>query len=494
MPQTNSTNKTDHFYRLLSTYFAHEPTVKQKELFHALSAFLFEDSERTVFLLRGYAGTGKTSVIGALVKALPDMMKRSVLLAPTGRAAKVMGNYSGKPASTIHRKMYFKTSKGGMNYFKLMENKHKNTLFIVDEASMISVKGGIKNPYEEERNLLDDLMKYVYSGDGCKLILVGDTAQLPPVMEEESWALDANFIKRRFQLPVKEIELTQVMRQMQESGILFNSFQIRNQQHVAPKLSEDDLMEFPVISTERFKDVIKVNGYDLQDELESNIGTYGVENCMIITRSNKRANQFNQQVRSRVLWHEDEVTAGDLMMVVKNNYTWLDATSKAGFIANGDIIEILKIVKIEEIYGKRFANVVCRLLDYPEEPELETKIMLDTIMVEAPNLPRKDMKELFTEIEQDFMEFSNRKQRIKKVLDSPYFNALQVKFSYSVTCHKSQGGQWPVVFIDQGYLTDEMMNKEYLRWLYTAVTRAQTKLYLLNFNKNFFPNEKEEEF
>lgn len=490
MGELNSTNKTNQFYRLLRSYFIHEPTGKQKELFEALSVFLFEDADRTIFLLKGYAGTGKTSVIGALVKALPDVLRRSVLLAPTGRAAKVMSNYSGKPASTIHRKLYVKSDKGGSSHFTLAPNKHKNTLFIVDEASMIPVRSGMKSPFGE-RSLLDDLMRYVYSGEGCKMILVGDTAQLPPVMEEESWALESDFIRRRFGLPVKEIELTEVMRQMNESGILFNSFQIRSQQDQAPQSGDGGQMDFPVIYTDRFADVIRVNGHELQDELEDNIGKYGVENCMVITRSNKRANLFNQQIRSRVLWQEDEVSAGDLLMVVKNNYTWLGAESKAGFIANGDIVEVLKIIGYEDLYERRFVNVICRLLDYPEEPELEVKLLLDTIMADAPSLSRQEMKVFFNEVEQDFMEFSNRKKRIAKVMESPYFNALQVKFAYAVTCHKSQGGQWPVVFIDQGYLTDEMMNKEYLRWLYTAITRAQEKVYLLNFHKNFFPEEQD---
>ncbi len=490
---TNSTNKTTHFFDLLLSYFEHSPTKKQSELFQQLSVFLFEDTvvgnDRSVFLIKGYAGTGKTSVIAALVKALPDVFKHSVLLAPTGRAAKVMSGYAGKPASTIHRKLYVKESKGGMSHFTLAPNKSKNTVFIVDEASMISIRNGLKNPYEPERSLLDDLIRFVYSGDGCKLILVGDTAQLPPVMEEESWALEPDFLKRRYNLPVREIELTEVMRQMSESGILFNSFRIRSQQEAVPRADEHSKMDFPEISTREFSDVIRITGHELQDELDDHIGKYGVENCMVITRSNKRANLFNQQIRTRVLWHEDEIAAGDLLMVVKNNYFWLDANSKAGFIANGDIIRIQKILGYEEIYGKRFANVLCKMLDYPEEEEIEVKVLLDTIMADAPSLPRSEMKEFFEQVEQDFMEFSNRKQRIKKVMESPHFNALQVKFAYAVTCHKSQGGQWPVVFIDQGYLTDEMMNKEYLRWLYTAITRAQEKVFLLNFHKNFFPDD-----
>jgi exodeoxyribonuclease-5 len=287
------------------------------------------------------------------------------------------------------------------------------------------------------------------------------------------------------------MEQKEVMRQIKETGILYNSFQIRSQQEILSG-KKDGHFNFPKLSTTQFDDVNRINGYELHEELERNIGLYGIQNCMVVTRSNKRANNFNQQIRIRILWHEDEISAGDLLMIVKNNYTWLSEGSNAGFIANGDTIEILNIRGYEELYGKRFANVICRMIDYPKEPDLEVKIMLDTIMVDGPSLPSKEMKEFFQAVEDDYMEFSNRKQRIKKVLESPYFNALQVKFAYAVTCHKSQGGQWPVVFIDQGYLTDEMMNRDYLRWLYTAITRAQEKVYLINFHKNFFPEEIED--
>ncbi|MBT4775972.1 MAG: AAA family ATPase [Crocinitomicaceae bacterium] len=488
MKEYNSIEITVRFKKILQTYFEHQPTLEQSKLFLALSTFLFNDPNRSVFLIKGYAGTGKTSAVGALVKTLPEFNTKTVLLAPTGRAAKVMANYACKPASTIHRKLYFKTSKGGTNYFALMQNLHKNTLFIVDEASMISVKRGVKNPFEEERSILDDLIKYVYQGDGCKLLLVGDIAQLPPVMEEQSYALDSSYLKKRYALPIVEVVLKEVMRQMKESGILFNSFQIRSQQDQLIE-TKKGTVTFPSLKTAPFKDVIKISGYDLEDELDINLGNKGVENCVVITRSNKRANQFNQQIRTRILWHEDEISTGDFLMVVKNNYTWLNEESKAGFIANGDTIEVLKIVGFEEVYQRRFANVICRLVDYPDESNLEVKLLLDTIMIDGPNLPRNEMKAFFHEVENDYMEFSNRKQRIKKVLDNPYFNALQVKFAYAVTCHKSQGGQWPVVFIDQGYITEELLNKEYLRWLYTAITRAQEKVYLINFHASFFPEE-----
>ena len=301
------------------------------------------------------------------------------------------------------------------------------------------------------------------------------------------------FIINSFGLTVFEYELKEVVRQAKSSGILYNSFQIRNQQNLNID-NKTESLKYPKLYSSEFDDVVRINGRELQDELENMNGRFGIQGCMVVTRSNKRANNFNQQIRSRILWHEDEICTGDLLMVVKNNYFWLSADSEAGFIANGDSIEILNIRGYEELYGKRFANVICRMIDYPNQPDLELKILLDTLMIDGPNLPAKEMKQFFEAVEEDYMEFSNRKQRIKKVLENPYFNALQVKFAYAVTCHKAQGGQWPAVFIDQGYLTDTMMNNEYLRWLYTAITRAQKIVYLVNFIDKFFPEEQSETF
>jgi exodeoxyribonuclease-5 len=316
----------------------------------------------------------------------------------------------------------------------------------------------------DKKSLLDDLMEYVFSGKKCSVLFVGDTAQLPPVGEELRRALDPKFLESTYYADLFQYRLTQVVRQKQESGILLNATAIRN------KISEKELL--PVISNEEFPDVIKVVGNELQDELES---------------SNKRANLFNQHIRARILYKEEEIDAGDLMMVVKNNYHWLSDKSKAGFIANGDIIELLRISKIEELYGFKFASVEIRLVDYPDEEPFEVKLMLDAIMVETTNLPRAQLKNLYFEIEKEYIdEFPGKRERMEKILKDPYFNALQVKFSYAVTCHKSQGGQWDTVFIDQGYLTKEMVNPEYLRWLYTAFTRAKNKLYLANFHSMFF--------
>jgi len=493
MSNNHSIEITQRFFELLLSNYPHDPTEEQKCVLELLSKYLCLKDKNSIFLLRGYAGTGKTSAIAALVKTLSKYNWSVSLLAPTGRAAKVMTNYSGLQASTIHRKMYFKTSRGGSNYFALMQNLYKNTVFIVDEASMISIQRGVKNPFERERSLLEDLIHYVKEGVGCQLILVGDTAQLPPVLEDESFALQREFITDSFGLTVFEYELKEVVRQAKSSGILYNSFQIRNQQNLNID-NKTESLNYPKLYSSEFDDVVRINGRELQDELENMNGRFGIQGCMVVTRSNKRANNFNQQIRSRILWHEDEICTGDLLMVVKNNYFWLGADSEAGFIANGDSIEILNIRGYEELYGKRFANVICRMIDYPNQPDLELKILLDTLMIDGPNLPAKEMKRFFEAVEEDYMEFSNRKQRIKKVLESPYFNALQVKFAYAVTCHKAQGGQWPAVFIDQGYLTDTMMNNEYLRWLYTAITRAQKIVYLVNFIDKFFPEEQSETF
>lgn len=493
MSNNHSIEITQRFFELLLSNYPHDPTEEQKCALELLSKYLCLKDKNSIFLLRGYAGTGKTSAIAALVKTLSEYNWSVSLLAPTGRAAKVMTNYSGLQASTIHRKLYFKTSRGGSNYFALMQNLHKNTVFIVDEASMISIQRGVKNPFERERSLLEDLIHYVKEGVGCQLILVGDTAQLPPVLEDESFALQREFITDSFGLTVFEYELKEVVRQAKSSGILYNSFQIRNQQNLNID-NKTESLNYPKLYSSEFDDVVRINGRELQDELENMNGRFGIQGCMVVTRSNKRANNFNQQIRSRILWHEDEICTGDLLMVVKNNYFWLGADSEAGFIANGDSIEILNIRGYEELYGKRFANVICRMIDYPNQPDLELKILLDTLMIDGPNLPAKEMKRFFEAVEEDYMEFSNRKQRIKKVLENPYFNALQVKFAYAVTCHKAQGGQWPAVFIDQGYLTDTMMNNEYLRWLYTAITRAQKIVYLVNFIDKFFPEEQSETF
>lgn len=462
----------------LQSNFPHQLTDDQDKTIDALARFFTTKVENPAMILKGYAGTGKTTMVRAIVKTLPDINQKFVLLAPTGRAAKVMMNYTGSFASTIHRKIYY-TEQGaaGIEAFSLSKNKHTNTTFIVDEASMIA--GDSFDFFYGSNNLLEDLLSYVYSGDNCNVIFIGDSAQLPPVGTTLSPALNKNYLQSSYHLNIGTVELTEVVRQNLDSGILFNATEIRKQ-----ILSKSNA--FPNISTD-FDDISAITGVELEEELESAYGKYGQDETIIICRSNKRANLFNQQIRARIKWCEDQLNAGDRLMVVKNNYFWLDNTSKAGFIANGDILVISTVRSIEEKYGYQFANVVVEFCDYENEPPMELKVLMDTIHLEAPSLNMQESKELYYAImEEEYMHIHSKKGRHQKVMKDPYYNALQIKFAYAVTCHKSQGGQWDCAFVDQGFLTEDMINEEYLRWLYTAVTRAKKKLYFVNFNERFF--------
>ena len=471
----------DRVHNALLSAIPFAPTAGQEKLIRILARFVVTEVPRATFLLKGYAGTGKTSMLSTLVKILPSFRMRSVLLAPTGRAAKVISGYSKQPAFTIHKKIYRQYERGGSTFFDLNKNLHTNTIFIVDEASMVSSNSGLAKSMYEYRDLLEDLIQFVFSGKNCKLILIGDNAQLPPVGAEISPALDFDVLRNRYMVTVGRHELTEVVRQAQDSGILYNATELRDQ----IRRSSFVFPEFDI----NFPDIIRISGVELQDELESAYANYGAEGTMIVCRSNKRANLFNQQVRARIQWYEEELSAGDLLMVVRNNYFWLPEDSKAGFIANGEIVEVLKIVDRREMYGLRFATVMVRLIDYPDEPNLEVKILLDSINVEASSLPAEEMKKFYHTVAEDYLEDTpGRQERHKKILENEYFQALQVKFAYAVTCHKAQGGQWPAVFIDQGYLNEEMINLEFLRWLYTAITRATEKLYLVNFDGQFFAN------
>ncbi|MCF8233345.1 MAG: AAA family ATPase [Bacteroidales bacterium] len=460
--------------------FDYAPTAGQQKLIGLLTDFLKHESNEICFLLKGYAGTGKTSLVSALVRTLPELRLRSVLLAPTGRAAKVLSGYSGKQAYTMHKKMYIlQTNSDGVVSLRLQENMHRNTIFIVDEASMIPDNNTQGQSFFSERNLLNDLVEYVYSGDNCRLILIGDTAQLPPVGISISPALDIKYLKASYGFILFSYELDEVVRQSLDSGILANATRLREK--IA--LQETNL---PVFQTRQYRDFIRINGNDLLEELQTTFSGSGHEDTVVISRSNKRANLFNREIRNRVLFREEEISAGDMMMVVRNNYYWLPEKSNAGFIANGDIIEILRLTNTQELYGFRFADVTVRMVDYPEEKDMEVKILLDTIMTETPSLPYKDYTRLFEEIEKDYEDIPDRHGRMEKIKKNPYFNALQVKFSYALTCHKTQGGQWPKVFIDPGYLKTDAIDTEYFRWLYTALTRATKKAYLINFPESFF--------
>jgi exodeoxyribonuclease-5 len=469
------------FYKQLLETFPFEPTDSQNLLLNQLSDFIFENNPSGLFLLKGYAGTGKTTSISAVVKSLWKTGKKAVMLAPTGRAAKVISNYAGRPAFTIHKKIYHpkKAKNGGVN-FVIQANKHTNTLFIVDEASMISDATSNSKLFENG-SLLDDLMSYVYSGKGCKLIFIGDTAQLPPVKLDMSPALDPDKLSLNYNKDVIELELNEVMRQHTDSGILVNATELRT------LLSGNSFFDFKF--TLGFPDIIRLtDGYDIQDAITGAYDNIGVEDTAFIVRSNKRANQYNQQIRSKIRGQENEISTGDFVMVVKNNYFWLSDSSDAGFIANGDICEIMKIKRTTELYGFRFAEVTVRMIDYKNQEPFETVILLDTLASETPSLSYDDSNRLYQEVAKDFEDEKSNYKKLLSIKKNKYFNALQVKFSYAMTCHKSQGGQWKTVFIEQPYLP-EGSNREYLRWLYTAVTRAQEKLYLIGFKNDSFEEE-----
>ncbi len=476
--------KVKEFKQHFLTALQHEPTDGQNKVIHKMIEFALSVNERELFLLKGYAGTGKSTLIGALIKSLSSLRKKFVLLAPTGRAAKVLSGYSNSPALTIHKKLYrIYTKKNGSVTVTLNKNLHRNTIFFVDEASMIPDSNNDNN-YYNQRNLLNDLIEYVYNGKYCKLVLIGDVAQLPPVGLIISPALNESKLRLSYSIDLFSEILTEVVRQEEASGILYNATSLRN------KLIARDL-NLPLFTTLNKTQINRINGQDLENLLSDSFNGSGIEKSVMITRSNKRANIYNQEIRQRILFKEDEISAGDYMMVVKNNYFWLDKDSKAGFIANGDIIEVLKIRNIEEQYGFRFADVSIRLVDYPEEAELDVKLLLNTISSESPALTYEENQQFFENVMEDYSDIANRKTRLEKLKTNPYFNALQVKFSYALTCHKTQGGQWETVFVEQGFFKPDMLNIEYLRWLYTAITRATKQLYLVNFNKEFFENEEE---
>ncbi len=466
------------FHQILSESFPYELTDSQQLLLQQLSDFVFSD-QKSIFLLKGYAGTGKTTVISTLVKNLWKIKRKFTLLAPTGRAAKVVSGYAQSPASTIHRHLYYvKTNALGKLQFTLRTCKQRQTVFIVDEASMIGNQNSNESIFNNS-SLLSDLINYVYTHPSNKLILVGDTAQLPPVGTNISPALDKDYLIRHFDLPVVDFELKQVVRQSLDSGILFNATKIRTE------ILQDN--PDPVkLNTTGFDDFVRIeSAYDLQDAIESAYAGENFEETAIIVRSNKRANLYNQQIRNKVLLREHELDAGDYLMVVKNNYFWLSENSRAGFIANGDIVEVLEIFRFTDLYGFRFAEVKLRMADYPNEPPFESIIMLDTLYMDTPSLPYDKNNELYQAVNEDYMHLKTKWQRYKKVKENKYFNALQVKFAYALTAHKSQGGQWKNVFVEQPYRF-EAGNKEHLRWLYTAFTRAQNKLYLIGFSSDLF--------
>lgn len=471
-----------HIQNILRQQFSHQPTQQQLEVFQLLEEFLHTFAEDSCFVLKGYAGTGKTSIIGALVNALPRLQKRSVLLAPTGRAAKVMSAYSGRKALTIHKKIYRKKSAASIQMdFELGDNMHENTLFIVDEASMISNEGISMF----SNGLLADLFQYVQSGENCSIMFVGDIAQLPPVGLEESPALIPAYLSDVFGLQVMHYELTDVVRQDKNSGILFNATKIRNEIRLEEEAPE---YSYPQFVTSNYRDIFRMNGDRLIEGLHYAYDKFGLENCMVICRSNKSANLYNRHIRNQILFREEEITGGDLIMVVRNNYYWLQDNDETntGFIANGDMAVIKKVSNVHDMHGFRFADLYLEFMDNNEGDAIRCRVLLDSLYVDSPNLPYEQQKELYERIAADYADIPYKKDRLEAIKKDPYYNALQIKFAYAITCHKAQGGQWPLVFVDQGYMIDEMLNTEFLRWLYTAITRATQELFLVNFNEKFY--------
>ncbi|HNW98440.1 MAG TPA: AAA family ATPase [Bacteroidales bacterium] len=459
--------------KLLHENFAYTPTEGQSEFLKLTAEFLLDREERNVLIMKGYAGTGKTTIVKSVVDVLEKYNHSCMLLAPTGRSAKVLSNYSAKPAFTIHKKIYkLRPGADGAMQLILLPNLHKNTLFIVDEASMIQNNSGSDRVgFFPMRSLLDDLMEYVFNGNNCRLVLIGDTAQLPPIGMEASPALDENYMKAAFGIQLRSYELTEVVRQESMSGILQNATIIR-------KKIKEEKNNIPKIKS--CADVLFINGAELEDAIQQAYTDYGEEETIILCRSNKRANIFNAQIRARILRRESEISGGDLMMVVKNNYFWLNENSASAFIANGEMIKIQRVKSTKELYGFRFAEAQIKLVDFPDESSFDTILLLDTITSEQSALSNPNNKKLYENILEDYADIPEKRKRLTKVREDKFYNALQVKFSYAVTCHKAQGGQWKAVFVDFGYLAENSYNQEFLRWFYTAVTRATEKLYLVN--------------
>jgi tRNA A37 threonylcarbamoyladenosine biosynthesis protein TsaE len=463
-------------YCILQT-FGMVPTAEQEHALDVFAAFMLDRQEQSVMILRGCAGTGKTTLAGAIVRALARLGQKLILLAPTGRAAKVFSLNAGHAAYTIHRRIYRQKSAGDLSAFSLNDNLNRDTLFIVDEASMIA-NGGFSESAFGSGCLLDDLMQFVYNGMNCRMMLIGDKAQLPPVGEEESPALTTSVL-RGYGMSVYECDLNQVLRQSEDSGILWNATRIRSQESGVRSLI------LPQVRLNGFADIQVVTGDELIESLSSSYSRVGMDETIVVTRSNKRANIYNQGIRNTVLDREDELCRGDQLMIVKNNYYWIEESGDrsqetgVGFLANGDVAVVQRVRHVHEQYGFRFAEVTIQFPDY-DDYELTATVILDSLMTEAPALTREQQKHLYEAVLEDYAWVVNKTERVKKLRTDPYYNALQIKFAYAVTCHKAQGGQWAHVYLDQGYMTDDMLTPDYIHWLYTAFTRATQKLFLVN--------------
>jgi exodeoxyribonuclease-5 len=464
----------NHVYNRLCVNLQHKPTASQTELLVKLAEFIIDKNNTDIFVISGFAGTGKTSAISALVATLKELQMKSVLLAPTGRAAKVLTNYSGETAFTIHKKIYRqKSSSDGFGKFVLSMNILSDTLFIVDEASMIANTLVDQSVFGSGR-LLDDLVEFVRSGKSCRLILVGDRAQLPPVGLDESPALNETELKSFGK--IQKVNLNDVVRQAADSEILSNANRVR-------KNIDSKVLEIPKLKFTNFADVELISPAQVEEKIDSAYSKYGVENTAIISYSNRRANQYNQGIRSRIFYRDSELVVGDLLMVVKNCYQFVENNSEIDFIANGDIAEIVRIGKYEDRYGFRFANVTLCFHDY-NDTEFNCKIMLDTLTIESASLSYDDSRKLYAAVAEDYMHIRGKRQRYNAIREDLYFNALQVKYAYAITCHKAQGGQWQAVFLDKLFFKEQLTLSD-LRWLYTAFTRATEKLFLINFDSKY---------
>lgn len=460
------------------TKLSYEPTPNQKKVIESIASWLADNQTDRIFLLNGYAGTGKTTIISAFVQAMESMGRRVVLLAPTGRAAKVLSSYSNRPAYTIHKHIYREqTNASYEHHYSLNFNKSQDTIYVVDEASMISTYKPSDSSSFGSGSLLSDLVEFVFSGTRCRLMLVGDTAQLPPIGDDFSPALSKDEMENYSQVILEEMD--EVVRQQQMSGILFNATLLR-------VMIEKQIAAIPKFETS-YPDVFSITGAELIEELESCYSKYGKDSVIVITRSNKRANTYNEGIRRSIFSAEDEIEGGDMLMVVKNNYFYPEhlQDSPVNFIANGDIVKLRKIRRHETLYGARYATATINLVDY-DNYEMECKVLLDTLRSLSPSLTKDESEKIFREVEQDYLDIKNKKERLKKIRENEYFNALQIKFAYAVTCHKAQGGQWSAVFIDRCIFGEEEMSLDLLRWLYTAVTRATERLYFVNFPDEFF--------
>lgn len=463
----------NYLERRIKENFPYQPTSEQEIAVKLLSEFLLGTRSDGAFILRGYAGTGKTSLVSALVKTIDQLEQKVVLLAPTGRAAKVFSGYAGHSAFTIHKKIYRQQAfSNEVSNFSINDNLTTHTLYIVDEASMISNEGLSGSMFGTGR-LLDDLIQFVYSGEGCRLLLMGDTAQLSPVGEELSPALFGDALKG-YGLEVTCHDLTQVVRQVQTSGILWNATRLREM------IAEEAFWGLPLIKVSGFADVKLMPGDELIEALDTCYGRDGMAETIVLCRSNKRANLYNKGIRAQILWRDDELNVGDLLMVAKNNYYWTEKCKEMDFIANGEIAVVRRVRRTHELYGFRFADVTLVFPDY-NDLELDVNLLLDTLHSETPALSKADNDKLFYAVLEDYSDLSLKRERMKKMKADPHYNALQVKYAYAVTCHKAQGGQWKNVFLDQGYMTDEYLTPDYFRWLYTAFTRATETLYLVNY-------------